>query len=128
MNYPLVDGNKRTGYLRMEALFRYQYKKIITKNSGIYNFVNSIALGEIKFDQIVEWLKANVEDSEEEPLITSNQISAHSFEMDKTIELGQMCQLFFGRIGQLLFYGVITVYLYGELAIYVTVIFGFLGL
>lgn len=59
MNHPFVDGNKRTGYLMMEALLRYQNKKIIADDSLLYNFVISIATGEIKFDQIVEWLKAN---------------------------------------------------------------------
>ncbi len=61
MNHPFVDGNKRTGYLMMEALLRYQNKKIIANDSVLYNFVISIATGEIKFDQIVEWLKTNVE-------------------------------------------------------------------
>ena len=59
MNHPFVDGNKRTGYLLMEAVLRYGNKKIIVSNETLYQFVISISTGEVKFDQIIEWLKIN---------------------------------------------------------------------
>ena len=59
MNHPFVDGNKRTGYLLMEALLRYGNKKISVNNEVLYQFVISISTGEIKFEQIVDWLKNN---------------------------------------------------------------------
>ncbi len=61
MNHPFVDGNKRTGYLLMEAVLRYGNKKIPAANEDLYQFVISISTGEIKFDEIVQWLKTNSE-------------------------------------------------------------------
>ena len=61
MNHPFVDGNKRTGYLLMEAVLRYGNKKIPVSHETLYQFVISVSTGEIKFDQIVEWLKINTE-------------------------------------------------------------------
>lgn len=59
MNHLFVDGNKRTGYLLMEAILRYGNKKISVNNDLLYQFVISISTGEIKFNKIVEWLKNN---------------------------------------------------------------------
>ncbi len=59
MNHPFVDGNKRTGYLLMEAVLRFGNKKIPVSNEVLYQFVISISTGEIKFDEIVQWLKTN---------------------------------------------------------------------
>lgn len=61
MNHPFVDGNKRTGYLLMEAILRFGNKKISISDNELYQFVISISTGETKFEQIVEWLKANSE-------------------------------------------------------------------
>jgi len=43
----------------MEAALRYGNKKIIISNERLYQFVISISMGEIKFDQFVERLKTN---------------------------------------------------------------------
>jgi death-on-curing protein len=59
MNHPFVDGNKRTGYVLMETLLRIDGYKIICPDDDLYSFVISISTGEIKFEQIVEWLKNN---------------------------------------------------------------------
>jgi len=59
MNHLFVDGNKRTGYLLMEAILRYGNKNISVNNDLLYQFVISISTGEIKFNKIVEWLKNN---------------------------------------------------------------------
>ncbi len=59
MNHPFVDGNKRTGYVLMETLLRMEGFKIIAGNDELYSFIIKISTGEIKFEQIVEWLKSN---------------------------------------------------------------------
>ena len=59
MNHPFVDGNKRTGYVLMETLLRIDGYKINTTDEDLYEFVIKIATGEIKFEEIVVWLKTN---------------------------------------------------------------------
>lgn len=59
INHPFIDGNKRSGYLLMEALLRYEGYKIAASNEDLYNFVISISTSSISFEQIVEWLKNN---------------------------------------------------------------------
>lgn len=59
INHPFIDGNKRTGYVLMEAILRAGNIKIIAVNDDLYNFVISISTGEKKFEEIVEWLKEN---------------------------------------------------------------------
>ncbi len=61
MNHPFIDGNKRTGYLLMEAVLRFGNKKIPVTDEILYQFVISISTGEIKFDEIVNWLKNNTQ-------------------------------------------------------------------
>ncbi|MBL0356539.1 MAG: hypothetical protein IPP72_06405 [Chitinophagaceae bacterium] len=43
----------------METLLRIEGFKIIAGNDELYVFIIKIATGEIKFEQIVEWLKTN---------------------------------------------------------------------
>ena len=59
MNHPFIDGNKRTGYLLMEALLRYGGHKIVASDDELYHFVINISTGSISFEEIVEWLKNN---------------------------------------------------------------------
>lgn len=59
MNHPFIDGNKRTGYVLVETILRLSGNKIISTDDDLYSFVISISTGEIKFEQIVEWLKQN---------------------------------------------------------------------
>lgn len=59
INHPFIDGNKRTGYVLMEAILRLGNLKITAVNDDLYNFVISISTGEKKFEEIVEWLKEN---------------------------------------------------------------------
>ncbi len=59
INHPFVDGNKRTGYLLMEALLHYGGYNINASDNDLYNFVINISTGALSFDGIVEWLKAN---------------------------------------------------------------------
>lgn len=62
MNHPFIDGNKRTGYLLMEALLRYEDYKITAADEDLYNFVISISTSSISFGEIVEWLKNNTKE------------------------------------------------------------------
>lgn len=59
INHPFVDGNKRTGLLAMLAILEENNITINVINNEVYSFIINISTGEIKFDQIVEWLKAN---------------------------------------------------------------------
>ena len=59
INHPFVDGNKRTGYLLMEALLRYEGYKIMASDEQLYNFVINIATGSLSFEEIAGWLKNN---------------------------------------------------------------------
>jgi len=59
MNHPFIDGNKRTGYVLMETVLRMEGLKISAPDDSLYDFVIKITTGEIRFDQIVDWLKQN---------------------------------------------------------------------
>jgi death-on-curing protein len=59
INHPFVDGNKRTGYLLMEALLRIEGYVINSSDDDLYGFVINISTGALSFDEIVDWLKAN---------------------------------------------------------------------
>lgn len=59
INHPFVDGNKRTGFLAMLAILNEGNLEISVPNDAVYTFVINISTGEIKFDQIVDWLKQN---------------------------------------------------------------------
>jgi death-on-curing protein len=61
INHPFIDGNKRTGFLAMGFILFYRIinYKIISSDEGLYQFVIQISTGHLKFDEIVDWLKAN---------------------------------------------------------------------
>ncbi len=59
INHPFVDGNKRTGFLAMLAVLEAGNLKITATNDELYNFTIKISTGEIKFEEIVTWLKNN---------------------------------------------------------------------
>ena len=61
INHPFLDGNKRTGYILMEAVLRYGNKKITLEDEEVYQFVIDISTGKVKFDEIVDWLKNNTQ-------------------------------------------------------------------
>jgi death on curing protein len=59
INHPFIDGNKRTGILSLITLL-YEYGIFVNaKEDALYEFTIKISTGEIKFEQIVEWLKQN---------------------------------------------------------------------
>lgn len=55
-NHPFVDGNKRTAYVLMRLILLENDLKIYADQNEKYEFVISAAKGEIKFDEIREWL------------------------------------------------------------------------
>jgi len=59
VNYPFIDGNKRTGMLAMVTVLpEYNFALTATEDE-MYNFTINISTGEIKFENIVRWLKQN---------------------------------------------------------------------
>jgi death-on-curing protein len=63
INHPFIDGNKRTGYLLMEALLRHAGFKITARDTNLYDFIINISTGSTPFDKIVEWLKENTSEN-----------------------------------------------------------------
>ena len=59
INHSFVDGNKRTGFLAMLAILETGNIMIDASNNDLYNFTIKISTGEIKFKEIVIWLKNN---------------------------------------------------------------------
>ena len=61
INHPFIDGNKRTGLLAMLVILEIGNSKITASNDDTYNFTIQISTGEMKFEEIVFWLKNNTE-------------------------------------------------------------------
>ena len=61
INHPFIDGNKRTGLLAMLVILEIGNFKITASNDDTYNFTIQISTGEMKFEEIVFWLKNNTE-------------------------------------------------------------------
>lgn len=59
INHPFNDGNKRTGFLAMLAILYKDDLSIALPNETIYEFIIKIATGEVKFEEMVGWLKTN---------------------------------------------------------------------
>ena len=57
INHPYVDGNKRTGYVLMRLILLYFGWDIRAEEDDKYHFVISVASGQWKYEQILEWLK-----------------------------------------------------------------------
>jgi death on curing protein len=57
-NHPFIDGNKRFGYVAMRlTLLEYGIDINATENDK-YDFVISIAKGDLKFAEICSWIKS----------------------------------------------------------------------
>jgi death on curing protein len=61
INHPFVDGNKRTGIVAILTLLIESNYKVVCDENELYDFTIKISTGEIKFDEIVQWLKINAQ-------------------------------------------------------------------
>ena len=59
-NHPFIDGNKRTAYVLMKLILLESGLTIKATLDEKYRFVLGAAKGEIKFEEIREWLSINV--------------------------------------------------------------------
>lgn len=59
-NHPFIDGNKRTAYVLMRLLLKENNLDIHTDQQQKYIFVIKAAKGELSFDQIRNWITANL--------------------------------------------------------------------
>jgi death-on-curing protein len=64
-NRPFLDGNKRTAYVVARLVLRANNLDIKATQDEKYEFVISAARGEIRFDQIKEWLANHTESGNE---------------------------------------------------------------
>ena len=55
-NHPFLDGNKRFGYVAMRLTLMAFGHDIKSSENEKYEFVLSIAKGDFKYDEILEWL------------------------------------------------------------------------
>jgi death-on-curing protein len=62
INHPFIDGNKRTGYVLMRIFLISNGLDINASQEEKYDFVINIASGQVKFEQIVDWLTKHVVD------------------------------------------------------------------
>jgi len=60
-NHPFIDGNKRTGYVVMRLFLINHYIDIVAPENDKYDFVISIASGNMGFEKIVDWLQNHTE-------------------------------------------------------------------
>jgi death-on-curing protein len=58
-NHPFIDGNKRFGYMAMRLLLLESGLDIKSTEDNKYEFVISIAKGELKFEGICAWILRN---------------------------------------------------------------------
>jgi death on curing protein len=59
INHPFVDGNKRTGLLGILSLLLEYNLVLKATEEETYDLTIKISTGEIKFEEIVVWLKNN---------------------------------------------------------------------
>jgi death-on-curing protein len=59
INHPFIDGNKRTAYVIARYFLRKNNLDIIATEQEKYKFIIDIISGDIRYDNIVLWLKTN---------------------------------------------------------------------
>jgi len=61
INYPFLDGNKRTGYVMMHLLLLQSGQDIQAEQEEKYRFVISIATGKLTFNEIRKWIAGKLQ-------------------------------------------------------------------
>lgn len=61
MNHPFVDGNKRIAYVTMRLLLLNSGFDIHASMEDKYDFVIAASKGEIRYEQIHDWLSAHID-------------------------------------------------------------------
>ncbi|WP_347157887.1 type II toxin-antitoxin system death-on-curing family toxin [Pontibacter chitinilyticus] len=61
INHPFVDGNKRTGYVLMRLILLQAGFDIRATQDEKYQFVISIAQGNLTFDGIKKWIEERLQ-------------------------------------------------------------------
>lgn len=56
INHPFMDGNKRIAYALMEVLLREGDLFLTADENEKYNFVIGASTGELRFDDIINWI------------------------------------------------------------------------
>ena len=59
INHPFMDGNKRIAYAFMEILLRLGGLQLTATKEDKYAMVINASTGQIRFDEIKEWLEEN---------------------------------------------------------------------
>jgi len=59
-NHPFIDGNKRTGYVVMRSFLNELGLDIEVSMQERYDFLHEVATGNFTFDDILEWISANL--------------------------------------------------------------------
>ena len=60
INHPFIDGNKRTAYTLMRLILLESELDIAAKQEDKYCFVISASKGELRFEQIKNWIQSNL--------------------------------------------------------------------
>jgi death-on-curing protein len=60
INHPFIDGNKRTGYVLMRIFLIGHGLDIQASQEEKYGFIISIASGQAKLEEIIDWLNNHI--------------------------------------------------------------------
>ncbi|MCB0525668.1 MAG: type II toxin-antitoxin system death-on-curing family toxin [Lewinellaceae bacterium] len=60
VNHPFIDGNKRVGYVLMRIVLLENGFDISASQEEKYNLVMSVAKGQMKAREIIQWIRENL--------------------------------------------------------------------
>jgi death on curing protein len=63
-NHPFIDGNKRTAAVVCETFIELNGHELIADDATMYTAFLRMSAGEMKEDEFIDWLRANVRKSE----------------------------------------------------------------
>ncbi len=65
INHPFVDGNKRTAYVLMRLILLDNGLDVVADQDDKYKMVISASTGDIRFDEIRNWIQARLKKKNE---------------------------------------------------------------